>query len=736
MTSDNDAIPLVESDGLAAATQTHIESLSAAARGRLLRASEVERDLPGSPLAVTVDWVRTFLARPHPDVGRSGPVCPFTPTALALDTIWLTEITDRNPDPARLADVVGKYRDLFFEIEPRNGSVAINKTILIVFPNLGADAAALIDDVQRELKPSFVDLGLMLGEFHSRNESPGLRNPDFRPLRSPVPMVAIRLMVETDLPFLRRHIDEPTVRAAYLRSYLRRLGGTVRRNYFDQAVTALVETERELRGDSHASLPASVRIGTPAIAANDRTVVPAAAPADTAVAAAPEQPATATDAEADNGRVAIVGGGLAGSLLALSLARQGVGVDVYERRPDPRLGGDAGGRSINLGLSKRGIQALTEVGLIDEVMPLSVTMRGRVIHSPDGGTRFQPYGKNGGEVLHSIDRNELNRLLLDHAQRHPQVRLHFDHRLAHVDKDRRELELESNGERVRVRPSWVVGADGAFSRARQEMQRGERADFQQEYLEWGYKELSLSALPDGGSQIELEALHVWPRLHGLFVSHPNRDGSHTLTLFLPFEGPDSFATTTGEAEVKALFDKYFPDLVPLLPNLVDDWMSHPTGSLTTIRTGRWHRDDWIVLVGDACHAVYPFYGQGMNSAFEDCSALMAALARHGQNRAAAFAAYEQSRRPHTDTLAELSKANFVELKQKVKSPWFVARKRLDVALNRFLPKTWLPLYTMIAHTTIPYGDALARAHRQERFLAGSAVGLAGAIGVGAWLWLA
>lgn len=715
MTPDNDAIPLKESDGLgahaAAAVQTQIESATLAARVGLLRGSDVERDQPDSPLAASVEWVRTFLARPHPDVGRPGPVCPFAPAALALDTIWLAQIDDSTPDPARLTEVLAQYRDVFAEIEPRTGPSAINKTIMVVFPNMTTDAAALVDDVQRELKPSFVELGLMLGEFHARNDTPGLRNPDFRPLRSPLPMLVMRQMVETDLPFLRRSIDEPQTRVAYLRSYLRRLGGTVRRNSFDQAVAALVEAELELQSRS---------------AVADVTPLPAHA----------AEPAPSPQVEdADNGRVAIVGGGLAGSLLALALAQKGLGVDVYERRPDPRAGGAEGGRSINLGLSKRGIQALTEVGLIDEVMPLAVTMSGRVIHAPDGSTRFQPYGKDGEEVLHSIDRNELNRLLLDHAQRHPQVRLHFEHRLVRIDKDQRELELEAGDERMRVRPRWVVGADGAFSRARQEMQRGERADFRQEYLEWGYKELPLVANADGSSKIELEALHVWPRLHGLFVSHPNRDGSHTLTLFLPFEGPDSFATTRTEAEVKGLFVKYFPDLVPLLPNLVDDWMNHPTGSLITTRTGQWHRDDWIVLVGDACHAVYPFYGQGMNSAFEDCSALMAALAQHRDDRAAAFTAYEQARRPHTDILAELSKANFVELKQKVKSPWFVARKRLDVALNRLLPDTWLPLYTMIAHTTIPYGDALARARRQERILVGAALALLGALGVAAWLAL-
>jgi kynurenine 3-monooxygenase len=435
--------------------------------------------------------------------------------------------------------------------------------------------------------------------------------------------------------------------------------------------------------------------------------------------------------------VAIVGGGLAGSLLALALAKRGHRVDVYERRADPRRGGGESGRSINLGLSKRGIRALDEVGLLGEVMQRSVAMEGRVIHSRDGRVRFQPYGKDRREVLHSIDRNELNRLLLDRAEAEEGVRLHFGHRLVSIDKERRELELEVDGaEPLRVRPRWVVGADGAFSRARQEMQRGERADYHQEYLEWGYKELTLEALPGGGSAIRLDALHVWPRGHCLVVSHANRDGSHTLSLFLPHEGPDSFASVHGPDDVRSLFAKYFPDLVPLLPGLVEQWMKHPTGSLVTTRTAPWSWRDWMVLVGDACHAVYPFYAQGMNSAFEDCLALLGALRRHGVDqegdRAAAFDAYERSRRPHTDTLAELSKANFVELRQKVRSPWFLARKRLDAVLNRLMPRAWLPLYTMIAHTTMPYGDALVRARKQERVLAVAAISGLAALGVAVW----
>jgi kynurenine 3-monooxygenase len=434
--------------------------------------------------------------------------------------------------------------------------------------------------------------------------------------------------------------------------------------------------------------------------------------------------------------VAVIGGGLAGSLFALRLAQEGHRVDVYERRPDPRLRRGEGGRSINLGLSKRGIAALGDVGLRDEVLSLAVPMEGRVIHTLAGHDRFQPYGKNRVEVLHSIDRNELNELLLDRAEAHPSVKLHFGHRCVGVDPTARTIMIaDSSGAVAPVTADWIVGADGAFSKVREEMQRGQRANFSKEFLEWGYKELNLPARPDGSSQLRLNALHVWPRGHCLIVSHANRNGSHTLTLFLPFEGPDSFATLRERSDITSFFTRYFPDLVPLLPELLVQWESHPVGSLVTTRTAPWHLSDWIVLIGDSCHAVYPFYGQGMNSAFEDCSALATALATHPSSRLDAFRSYERSRRPHTDTLAELSKENFVELRQKVQSPLFVLRKRMDVWLNRLAPHTWLPLYTMIAHTTMPYGDALARARKQDRFLL-SAVAVCGVLALGALaMWI-
>ncbi|HEY6349041.1 MAG TPA: NAD(P)/FAD-dependent oxidoreductase [Candidatus Angelobacter sp.] len=438
------------------------------------------------------------------------------------------------------------------------------------------------------------------------------------------------------------------------------------------------------------------------------------------------------EGDATETRVAIVGGGPAGSLLALALAQQGHDVDLYERRSDPRKQIIGEGKSINLGLSKRGMQALHMVGMLDRVLERAVSMRGRAIHSANGAVRFQPYGKNSAEVLHSVDRNELNRMLLEEAGQYPSVRLHFEHRLVRADKQLRQLEFDTAGRRVKARPQWVIGADGAFSAMRRELQRGERAEYHQEFLDWGYKELTLPAAPDGASKIELAALHVWPRSHCLIVSHANRNGSHTLTLFLPFEGEDSFATTQSAADVVTLFTKYFPGLVPLLPDLVEQWMRHSPGSLVTTRTTPWVFNDWAVLVGDACHAVYPFYGQGMNSAFEDCSVLMRELGLCHSDRAAAFQAYQLARRTHTDVLCELSKANFVELRQRVRSPWFLARKRLDLIIHRVWPQAWIPLYTMVAHTTIPYAEALARSRRQERILLFSS-GLLALVTVGASL---
>ncbi|BBN81227.1 kynurenine 3-monooxygenase [Pseudoalteromonas sp. A25] len=416
-------------------------------------------------------------------------------------------------------------------------------------------------------------------------------------------------------------------------------------------------------------------------------------------------------------RVAVIGGGLAGSMIALLLVQHGYVVDLYERRIDPRKDKLASGRSINLGLSKRGIQALKQVGLYEEAISRTVKMTGRVLHLPNGSEKYQPYGKNDNEILHSIDRNELNRLLLERAEESEALQLHFEHRFVNFDKANRILHFDFNGQEITTKADWVVGADGAFSAVRREMQKGERAAYNQEFLEWGYKELNLSASTDGKSRIELTALHIWPAIEGLIVSHPNLDGSHTLTLFLPFEGQESFAKIRKTEQAEAYFKQQFPSLKPWLNEILENWESHSVGSLITTRTDQWAYEDWVVLVGDACHAQYPFYGQGMNSAFEDCCLLIEKLQKYASKNQA-FKAFEQQRKPHTDALAELSKLNFLELREKVRSPIFIAKKKLDLLLHRLFPKVWLPLYSMIAHTTIPYNEARKRARRQETIMNG------------------
>ncbi|WP_197094062.1 FAD-dependent oxidoreductase [Nonomuraea sp. SBT364] len=411
-------------------------------------------------------------------------------------------------------------------------------------------------------------------------------------------------------------------------------------------------------------------------------------------------------------KILIAGAGPAGSLLACYLARRGHHVAVHERRADPRLGDDEEGRSINLGLSARGVRALTDVGLMHEIWPSTVPMRGRAVHAPDGNVTFHPYGRREEEILHSVRRRDLVVSLIAHAEAQG-VAFHFGHRVVDLDKDAPALTVEHDGRRTTVAADAVVGADGAFSAVRALMHRGLRADLHQEFLPWGYKELTIPKVP-----AHHEALHVWPGGDdGLIVTHPNLDGSMTATLFLPFE---RFAEID---DPEAFFAERFPDALPLMPDLVKEYADRPVGHLVSIRTTPWHDGGKVVLIGDAAHAVYPFYGQGMNSALEDCTVLDRCLGLGEPG--AAFAEFERARRPHTDVLDELSRQNFVELRDRVRSPLHHARRRADLVLSGLFPDRWVPLYTMISHTTTPYADALARARRQDALLRWSALGAAG-----------
>lgn len=417
--------------------------------------------------------------------------------------------------------------------------------------------------------------------------------------------------------------------------------------------------------------------------------------------------------------VAIVGAGLAGALLACYLGRAGRRVEVHEKRPDPRLGVVERGRSINLALSIRGIHALREVGLADEVLSASILMRGRMIHPRNGSLTFQPYGKDDTEALHSVSRGGLNRLLVEAAGRLPCVQLFFNHRCSGVGPRDGAVEFldETTDAPCRAAAEAIIGADGAYSAVRGWMQKREGFNYHQEYLSHGYKELTIPAGPGGSFRMEKHALHIWPRGTFMMIALPNLDGSFTCTLFWPFEGPHSFAALTTGAEVLAFFEDQFPDAVPLIPDLAQDFVNNPTGSLVTIRCQPWHLGR-VALIGDACHAVVPFLGQGMNAAFEDCTVLCRCLVEDGWQWEKAFARYEAQRREHADALARLCVENFVEMRDRVGSPWFVLRKKAAVLLHALFPRWYLPLYTMIEFTRIPYADAQRRARLQARIVAG------------------
>ena len=414
----------------------------------------------------------------------------------------------------------------------------------------------------------------------------------------------------------------------------------------------------------------------------------------------------------------LIGSGLAGGLLAAYLGRRGHDVDLYERRADPREGNIVGGRSINLAISTRGIHALEHIGIADEALRCAIPMRGRMIHDKSGTLHLSPYDVDPKKCINSIGRAALNATVIEAAQRYSNVRVHFNHKCADVDIDLAVAHLETaNGAAVTARSDAVIGVDGAFSAVRKSMQ-SEIAGFQydESYLAHGYKELTIPPGPDGSWRMEKNALHIWPRKSFMMIALPNPDGSFTCTLFWEFEGPRSFNTTKTDDDVGRFFEEEFPDAVPLMPTLLDDFRNNPTGSLVTVRCAPWFYRGKVCLVGDAAHAVVPFYGQGMNAAFEDCVVLDECLQKSPEKRERAFAEYFRRRKENADALADLAIGNFIEMRDKTASKTFRAKKKLDHALEAALPGIYLPLYTMVTFTRTPYSAAARRARLQDRIL--------------------
>src|SRR5437016_6841927 len=432
----------------------------------------------------------------------------------------------------------------------------------------------------------------------------------------------------------------------------------------------------------------------------------------------------------------LIGSGLAGGLLAAYLGRRGYEVDLYERRADPREGNIVGGRSINLAISTRGIHALKQLGMADEALRHAIPMRGRMIHDKSGALHFSPYDVDPKNCINSIGRGALNAAVIETAQRYPNVRVYFNHKctdveldgaVAHLEKTDGAVEAAVSAANPKIIPAHgdaVIGVDGAFSAVRQSMQMQiNRFEYDESYLAHGYKELTIPPAPDGSWQMEKNALHIWPRKSFMMIALPNPDGSFTCTLFWEFEGPRSFATTKTDGDIRRFFDEEFPDAVPLMPNLLADFKSNPTGSLVTIRCAPWFYQDKVCLVGDAAHAVVPFYGQGMNAAFEDCVVLDECLAEFPNDRQRAFTEYFQRRKVNADALADLALENFVEMRDKTASKTFRTKKKLDHFLEATLPGIYLPLYTMVTFMRIPYSRAARRARLQDRIVYGTLAAL-------------
>jgi kynurenine 3-monooxygenase len=416
-------------------------------------------------------------------------------------------------------------------------------------------------------------------------------------------------------------------------------------------------------------------------------------------------------------KITLIGAGLNGPLLAILLRQRGFAVEIYERRPDMRRVRMSAGRSINLALSTRGIHALQQAGLWERMRSIIIPMKGRMMHSIAGELTFQPYGKDETEVINSISRAELNIALVNAAEEQGAA-IHFNQRCTGYDLKTGAIRVrdESTGEETARETAVVIGCDGSASAIRAEMLKLSRFNFSQQYLDYGYKELTISAGSHGEHLLETHALHIWPRGNHMLIALPNIDGTFACILFLPFEGTDSFASLTTPAEVTQFFQSRFPDAVPLMPQLADNYFANPTGSMVTIRCSPWHVEARALLLGDAVHAIVPFFGQGLNCGFEDCTCLLELLDRHGADWPRVFGGFENERKVNTDAIADMAIENFTEMRDRVADSRFLFRKKVELALEAKYPQVFVPKYAMVTFHRIPYSVALARGAVQDRIL--------------------
>jgi kynurenine 3-monooxygenase len=414
--------------------------------------------------------------------------------------------------------------------------------------------------------------------------------------------------------------------------------------------------------------------------------------------------------------IAIVGAGLAGTLLAIMLGRRGYGVSVFEKRPDPRQAPVESGRSINLALMRRGAYALETVDLLSEVLRHAVPVVGRAIHTAEGSVVLQPLGRSLDDHIWAVPRHELQVALLERAARFPRIRFHFDCELRRIDLDAGQLTVAQAGdatERV-VSADVIFAADGAASAVREEMSRSGKASFQREKIDHSYKELRLDSR--FARDYAREHFHSWPRESFMIFGNPNRDGSHTLTMFLPSEGKPSFATLNDRAAVRAFLEQHFADLGEASPSLITDFLANPTGGLGTIRGGPWHHRGRVLLLGDAAHAIVPFFGQGMNASFEDCTVLESLVDRYPRRFEEVFEAFYQARRPNLDAIADLAMYNYAEIQSRVNDSTFRLRRAVEFELMKRYRTLYASMHVLVMFYRVPYAFARDCLHLQNALL--------------------
>jgi kynurenine 3-monooxygenase len=413
--------------------------------------------------------------------------------------------------------------------------------------------------------------------------------------------------------------------------------------------------------------------------------------------------------------VTILGAGLVGSLLGIILRKRGYEVTIYERRGDMRAANMSAGKSINLATSHRGWKALELAGLKDEMEPIAIPMYGRFLHQPDGQTAFQPYGRNN-EAIYSVSRGELNKKLMTLAEREG-VAINFEHRCTHVDVPSNTIHFEShNGEQKIAWADLLFGADGAFSALRDSYTKQPRVNADQHYLEYGYKELNIVPGENGEWQMEKNALHIWPRGNYMLIALPNTDGSFTCTLFMPYEGPISFEKLQTKEDVSKFFDEQFADAKAMMPWLLEDFFGNPTGTLITTHISKWHYHDKSAIIGDAAHAIVPFYGQGMNAGFEDCTVLTSLMDKHSNDWETILKEYQVKRKPNGDAVAQLALTNFIEMRDKVADPKFLERKKIEKELGKRYPEQFVSVYEMVSFSHTPYSTAIQCIQAQDSLL--------------------